>query len=153
MTEAMELTVEPLNANRLAEAYPLVRTATRVSQKRWEEFGRELLQSGGGVLAVTAADKCLHGMAAYRANRNLRHQQSLDVEVIVAFDLQGDDRVKEALCRGLDRIASNLGCSAVNFTVAGKSAEPRSRARSGLERLGLRLDTANFVRELPGQAS
>ena len=146
----MELTVEPLSTERLAEAYPLVRTATRVSQERWEDFGRELLDGGGGVLAVTAADKCLHGVAAYRPNRNLRHEQSLEVEVIVAFDLRGDDRVREALCRELDRIAAGLRCSAVNFTVAAKSAEPKSRARSGLERLGLKLDTATFVRELHG---
>lgn len=147
----MELTVGPLGANRLAEAYPLVRTATRVSQERWEEFGRELLEGGGGVLAVTAADKCLHGVAAYRPNRNLRHEQSLEVEVIVAFDLRGDDRVRQALCQELDRMAAELHCSAVNFTVAAKSAEPRSAARSGLERLGLKLDTATFVREIHGE--
>ena len=147
----MELAVEPLSADRLAEAYPLVRTATRVSQARWEKFGHELLDSGGGVLAETAADKCRHGVAAYRPNLNLRHEQSLDVEVIVAFNLHGDDRVREALCRELDRVAAALQCSAVNFTVAGTSAVPRSRARTGLERLGLKLDTASFVRELPGQ--
>ena len=146
----MELTVEPLSTERLAEAYPLVRTATRVSLERWEEFGRELLEGGGGVLAVTAADKCLHGVSAYRPSRNLRHEQSLDVKLIVAFDLRGDDRVREALCRELDRIAAKLRCSAINFTVAAKNAEPESRARSGLERLGLRLDTATFVRELHG---
>lgn len=147
----MELIVGPLGPERLAEAYPLVRAATRVSQERWEEFGRELLEGGGGVLAVTAADKCLHGVAAYRPNRNLRHEQSLEVEVIVAFDLRGDDRVRQALCQELDRMAAELHCSAVNFTVAAKSAEPRSPARSGLERLGLKLDTATFVREIHGE--
>ena len=145
----MNLSVQSLSVERLAEAYPLVRTATRVSQERWDEFGRALLESGGGVLAVIAEDKCLHGVAAYRADRSLRHEHYLDVEVIVAFDLSGDDRVREALCRELDRIAADLHCSAVNFTVAARSAEPRSRSRSVLERLGLKLDTAGFVRELP----
>lgn len=148
----MELIVKHLSVERLAEAYPLIRTATHVSQERWQEFGRELLESGGGVLAVTAADNCLHGISAYRPNRNLRHEQCLDVEVIVAFDLSGDDRVRQALCRELDRIAADLQCSAVNFTVAAKSAEPSSRARSGLERLGLKLETASFVRELQAPA-
>jgi len=90
-----------------------------------------------------------HGVAAYRRGRNLRHEQCLDVEVIVAFDLSGDDRVRAALCRELERIAAKLECTALNFTVAAKSAETSSSARSGLERLGLRLDTAGFVRELP----
>ena len=79
-------------------------------------------------------------MAAYRPSRNLRHEQTLDVEVIVAFDLRGDDRVRAALCRELERIATKGGCGAVNFTVAAKSADRSSRVRSGLERLGLRLE-------------
>ena len=147
----MDLTVEHLGVDRLAEAYPLIRTATHVSQSRWEEFGRDLIQGNGGVLAVTAPDRCVHGVAAYRPCRNLRHEQCLEVEVIVAFDLRGDDRVREALCRELERIAASLNCSAVNFTVGAKSLDPASASRSGLERLGLRLDTASFVRELPGE--
>jgi len=145
-----DLIVESVGLHRLAEVYPLVRSATRVSLERWEEFGKELLGGRGGVLAVTAPDDCVHGMAAYRPVENLRHQQSLDVEVIVAFELRGDDRVRELLCRELERIAVDLNCSAVNFTVNARTAEPSSRAREGLERLGLKLDTACFVREIPG---
>lgn len=152
MWAMQDFRVESLGPDQLAQVYPLVRAATRVSLKRWEEFGRELLAGGGGVLALTAPDKCIHGAAAYRPGRNLRHEQSLDVEVIVAFDLRGDDRVRETLCRELERIAARLGCSTLNFTVAAEKAEPASSARNGLERLGLRLDTAGFVRELPGAA-
>lgn len=144
-----DLTVQSIGFHRLAQVYPLIRAATRVSLERWSEFGSDLLRQGGGVLTVMAPDKCVHGVAAYRPNRNLRHEQTLDVEVIVAFDLRGDDRVRAALCHELERIAVDLGCSALNFTVAAKSAEPESHTRSGLERLGLRLDTASFVRELP----
>jgi hypothetical protein len=147
-----DLTVETLGSGRLAQVYPLIRSATRVTLERWEEFGRQLVASGGGVLAVIAPDECIHGAAAYRPGRNLRHEQCLDVEVIVAFDLSGDDRVRAALCRELERIAAKLECTALNFTVAAKSAETSSSARSGLERLGLKLDTASFVRELPGEA-
>lgn len=143
------LSVQFVGADELAQLYPLIRSATRVSLERWDEFGRELLRRGGGVLAVTAPDACVHGVAAYRPSRNLRHEQSLEVEVIVAFELRGDHQVREMLCAELERIAATFGCSALSFTVAGKSAEPFSRARSGLERLGLRLDTASFVRELP----
>ena len=145
----MDLIVEPLTGDRLAEAYPLVRAATRVSLARWEEFGRELLECGGGILAVTAADKCLHGVATYRQNRNLRHKQSLDVDVIVAFDLRADDRVREALCQALEKVAADLGCSTMTYTMSAKNAAVVSTAKSGLERLGLKLDTASFVREMP----
>lgn len=141
--------LESLSVDRLDQVYPLIRSATRVSLERWKEFGRELFAGGGGVLAVTAPDKCIHGAAAYRPSRNLRHEQSLEVEVIVAFDLSGNDQVRRVLCRELERIATALQCSALNLTVAGKNADPSSSARSGLERLGLRLETAGFVRELP----
>ena len=146
-----DLTVRPVGVDHLAQVYPLIRSATRVSLERWREFGRELLDKGGGVLAVFAPDECIHGVAAYRPSRNLRHEQTLDVEVIVAFDLRGDDRVRAALCRELEHIATECGCGTVNFTVAAKSAERSSSVRSGLERLGLKLDTASFVRELPGE--
>jgi len=54
-----DLTVETLGSGRLAQVYPLIRSATRVSLERWEEFGRQLLASGGGVLAVIAPDECI----------------------------------------------------------------------------------------------
>lgn len=147
-----DLTVGAVGLDRLAEIYPLIRSATRVSLKRWQEFGRDLLAGDGGVLAVTAPDHCVHGVAAYRPVGTLRHQKSLDVEVIVAFELRGDDSVRDLLCRELEKIAVDLNCSAVNLTVSARTAEPSSRAREGLERLGLKLDTACFVRELPGQS-
>jgi hypothetical protein len=144
-----DLSVEPVGVEGLALVYPLIRSAAHVPLDRWLKFGRDLLNNGGGVLAVTAPDDCVHGVAAYRPRFGLRHEQALDVEVIAAFDLRCDDRVRTALCDALDRIAAELGCTAVNFTVAGRNAEPRSVGRSGLERLGLKLDTAGFVRELP----
>lgn len=143
------LKVEPLDVERLAEAYPLIRSATRVSQQRWEEFGRELIARGGGVLAVTAPDGCIHGVAAFRPSPNLRHEQSLDVEVIVAFELRGDDRVREQLCSNLEQVAASHRCRTVNFTLAARGyGEPLSPARAALERLGMKLETVNFVRDL-----
>jgi hypothetical protein len=139
--------VESIQPDTLADAYPLVRSATRVTLERWTEYGAELLGSGGGVLAVKAPDDCIHGVAAFRPGCDLRYKASLDVDVFVAFDLRGDDRVRRALQGALERTADELGCDTVNYTVPGKNADPASAARAGLERMGLRLDTARFVRE------
>jgi hypothetical protein len=147
-----DLTVQSLGEEQLADAYPLVRTATRVSQQRWEEFGRELIAHGGGVLAVTAPDGCVHGAAAFRPASNLRYEQSLDVEVIVAFELGGDDRVRGALYRELEKTAAACDCRAVNLTMAAKSADPESQVRTGLERLGLTLDTVRFAGDVPSES-
>lgn len=144
-----DLKVRSLNVERLGEAYPLIRSATRVSQPRWEAFGRELIAGGGGLLAVISPDGCIHGVAAFRPGPNLRHEQSLDVEVIVAFELQGNNRVREQLCSRLDEIAATHSCQTINFTMAARSyGEPFSRARAALERLGMKLETMNFVRDL-----
>ena len=143
-----DLTVQQLTYDRLGEAYPLIRTATHVSLDRWLEFGSELLNAGGGVIAVVAADHYVHGVAAYRPRTHLRHDQGLDVEAMVAFDLRGNDRVKDVLNKELERIGRERGCRTIYFTMAAKNAEPSSKARAGLERLGLKLETAGFVRDL-----
>lgn len=144
-----KLKVRSLDVEQLGNAYPLIRSATRVSPDRWEEFGRDLIQGGGGVLAVISPDGCIHGVAAFRPSPNLRHDQSLDVEVIVAFELHGNDRVREKLCSKLEEVAATHSCGTVNFTMAARSyGEPLSPARAALERLGMKLETVNFVREL-----
>ena len=146
-----DLIVQRLSYDRLGEAYPLIRAATHVGVERWLEFGREVLKVGGGVIAVVAADHYIHGVAAFRPRTHLRHDDGLEVEAMVAFDLRGNNRVRDVLFKELERIGRRRGCQTIYFTMAAKSAEPCSKARAGLERLGLKLETAGFVRELsPG---
>jgi hypothetical protein len=144
-----DFTIQRLPYERLGEAYTLIRTATHVTFERWLEFGAELLKAGGGVIAVVAADHYIHGVAAFRPRTHLRHDAALEVEAMVAFDLRGNDRVKDVLYKELERIGREHGCRTICFNMAAKSADPGSRARAGLERLGLKLETAGFVRELP----
>lgn len=143
-----DLTVQQLSFDRLRDAYPLVRSAAHVCLERWLEFGSDLFQAGGGAIAVLGADHCIHGIAAFRPRTHLRHARGLDVEVMVAFDLRGNDRVKRMLYEELERIGRECGCRTIYFTVPAKNADPCSAARAGLERLGLKLETAGFVREL-----
>lgn len=143
-----DLIVQQLSFDRLREAYPLIRSAAHVGLERWLEFGSELFKVGGGVIAILGADQCIHGIAAFRPRTHLRHARGLDVEVMVAFDLRGNDRVKRMLHEELERIGRDRGCRTIYFTVAAKNADPCSAGRAGLERLGLKLETAGFVREI-----
>ena len=143
-----DLTVQQLSCDRLGEAYPLIRAATHVSLERWLEFGAELLKAKGGVIAVVAADHYVHGVAAFRPTSHLRHDKGLEVEAIVAFDLLGNDRVKDVLYAELERIGRERSCRTIYFTLEAKNAAAGSKARARLERLGLKLETAGFVREL-----
>lgn len=147
-----DLEVQILDRDRLTDAYPLIRSATRVSLRRWEEFGRQLAAAGGGVLAVTAPDGCIHGVASFRPRPNLRHRQSLDVEVFVAFELPGTSRVRTRLYEGLERLGAERQCESLTLTTAARGYEiPLSGSRVSLEELGLKLETLNYTRELePG---
>lgn len=107
-----------LEERHLAQAYPLARSATGVTPSRWHAFAQETIAEGGGVLGVETEDYCLYGLAAFRAQRTLRHGEALCVELLVAIDLAGNRPVRAALCEGLDEIARahGLACILVALT-------------------------------------
>jgi hypothetical protein len=143
-----------LDERQLAEAYPLVRSATDVSPDRWKKFARELIASGGGVLAVQAADSCLHGVAAFRQVGTLRHELSLQVELLAAFELSRLAPVRKALCAALEDLARRKGCRNILFTVAADAAgQARSGLHASLEARGARLATVSMVQKLAGEAA
>ena len=145
------LTVRNLEPERMAEAYPLVRRAAGVGPERWEMFGRHLAAQQGGVLAVFAEDKHVHGIAAYLPVISLKHGNVLRVEAIAAFELGHMSLVRKALSAALDRLAREKGCEVVMFTLDAKGlTSPRSRRRRSWEALGLTAEAIEFVRHLDG---
>lgn len=143
-----DLNVQRLELGGLRLVYPLVRSATGVPLAQWEAFGHELVTAGGGVITVVSPDGCIHGVAGFRPRPSLRHRKILDVEVFAAFELHGNDRVRQLLCAELARQAAASDCSSVKITVSHRNADLGSRGRRGMERLGLKLDTAAFVADL-----
>lgn len=112
------LTITELEPRHLAEAWPLVRSvAPRATLERWESFARGLLDRGGGVVAVTAENGGILGLATYEAADKLRLGKVLQVETLVAFELTRRAPVRRALCDALDRLAPVLGCAAVAVMV------------------------------------
>ena len=143
------LQIVSLGPDRLSEAYPLVRAAAQVDAGQWQAYSQALLQDGGGILAVSAGDGCLHGLAAYREAGSLRHGRSLQVDLIVAFELSRLGPVRKALVAALETLARARGCHSLSYTLAARgNADPRSRGRMGWEELGLEMETVGFVREL-----
>lgn len=143
-----DLCVQELGADQLADAYPLVRTAVHVSQRQWEEFGADLLAGGGSILAVTAADGCVLGVAAFRPAPDLRRKRSLEVQVFVAFELQGGDRVRETLYDALEQAAAELCCRSVGLTLPARGCVLSKARKHVMDRGGLQLETIRFVRDL-----
>lgn len=135
----------------MAEAYPLIRRQAKVGPERWEEFGREITGRGGGVLAVRAEDKRVHGVAAYLPVASLRHGSALRVEAIAAFELGHVSLVRNALSAALDELARTLRCEVVMVSLDAKGLfSPRSRRRRSWEALGLSAETIDFVRPAGG---
>lgn len=144
-----QFTLSRLGLDRLGEAYPLIRSAARVSRDRWEAFARDLWEQGGGMLAVLAEDGQVYGVAAYRRAGNLRHESGLLIEVIATFELSGAGRVRKALCAGLEEIARSQGCRSLIFTMAAAAyGDPASRRRLNWEDLGLEMETVSFVQQV-----
>ena len=144
-----QLHVLPLHEHQLALAYPLVRSAVRVTAQRWETFARDLIGSGGGLLAVQADDSCLYGVAAFRQLGSLRHDRCLKVEILVAFELSTLSPVRKSLCDALEMLARENGCQNIVFTMAATGhADPDSASRASWEELGTEMETVEFVQHL-----
>jgi hypothetical protein len=145
-----ELSIARLNQDRLAEAYPLVRSAARVGRERWEAYARLLLADGGGILAVTGGDGQILGIAAFRPAANLRHGSSLQVELIVTFELTPRAQARRALCTALERVAQEEGCRSLIFVLAAAGlCDARPALRTSWERLGFEPDSMCLVRQVP----
>lgn len=148
------LKVSNLELGRASEAYPLIRRVARVDPDQWEAFCREITQQEGGVLAVLAEDRHVHGVAAYLPVTSLRHGRSLRVEAIAAFELTHFALVRDALSAALDEMARQKGCGTLMVSLDAKGLLcPRSRRRRGWESLRLTAETVEFVRPLDGDTS
>lgn len=144
-----KLLASNLEPAQMAEAYPLIRRSARVSPEEWERFGHKLVDQGGGVLAVRAEDRQVHGVAAYLPMASLKHGKALRVEAIAAFEFGHVSLVRNALSNALDRLAEEKGCQVVMFSLDAKGlSSPGSRRRRGWESLGLTAETIEFVRHL-----
>lgn len=145
------LSVSELKAEQAAEAYPLIRRVARVDVAQWESFCRHLASQGGGVLAVRAEDKRVHGVAAYLPVANLKHGSALRVEAIAAFEFGHAAVIRTALSEALDDVARRKDCDVVMVSLEAKGLfNPRSKRRLSWEALGLTAETIEFVRHLDG---
>ena len=146
------LLVSNLEIERVSEAYPLIRRQAHVGPEQWEAFCRQLVEQGGGVLAVLAEDQRVHGVATYLPVASLRHGSALRVDVIAAFELSHIARVRDVLSAALDELARKKGCEALMVSLDAKGlSSPRSRRRRSWESLGLAAETIEFVRHLGGE--
>lgn len=148
------LIVSELEADGLAEAYPLIRCLAGVEADQWVSFAEHLFAQGGGILVARTEDGRAHGVAGYVLNTNLRHGKALRIEALVAIELGHTPLVREALLSAADRLAGQLGCSVVVYNLDAKGLlGPQSTKRRSLEQAGLSPESIDFVRRLASPLS
>ena len=141
------LIVIPLTADKVSEAYPLIRAATQISLARWQAYVRLVRRRGGDVLVVSDDEGTIYGTAAFRTGSTLRHHRCLVVDAIAAFEIGQLATVKGHLCEALQREAIARSCSAilVQTTAPKASQDARSDQWRGL---GFTPESMTIVHEL-----
>jgi hypothetical protein len=147
------LLVSNLELERVSEAYSLIRHLAGIDLEQWDDFYRQLIRLGGGVLSVRGEDECIHGLAAYLPVASLKYGKALRVDAIAAVEFGHSMTVRQALCSALDNVARKKDCGAVIISLdANGVSGRRSRRWRGWEALGLSAATIDFVRHLDGGA-
>lgn len=112
------LRIRQLDLDDVARAWPLVRAKSQiVSLSKWTRFASDLFERGGGVIAVSAEDGCLHGIATYEPMLTKSFGHVLQVDTLVAFELSRRAPVSHALCDALIGFARLFDCGAVRVTM------------------------------------
>lgn len=133
----LEFNVIELDQDDLALAWPLVRASPQqLDLPGWQAFAEALIDRGGGVLAVSACDQALHGVATYEIVDRPNFGRVLHVDTLVAFELTGRARMRGVLLGAVKQLSSALGCSE---TVISAPRRPRAAAEasSGSWRWGI----------------
>ncbi len=137
-------TVIKLAPERLDEAYPLIRAATHIGQRRWHAYARLLAKCGGGILAVASPDNRIHGIASYRAENTLRHARALIVDAVAAFEFHAHSPIRNQLFEALKCEAQRRQCDTLVIT----ATVPREMAAAGdsaLPWLSLKFDVETIT--------
>lgn len=114
-------TIEHLDASKLLDAWPILRSAgAEPLPDWWETEARELMHRGGGVLAARAPDGSVHGVATYECVHRPRAGSMLAVDRLVTFELHRKEPVKQALCDAIYKIAAAFCCSSVALPLPAK---------------------------------
>jgi hypothetical protein len=144
------LAVKNLEEDQFGAVYPLVRIAApRLSLDDWRHFARRLMSGQGGIITVSSGDGSPHGIAIYRVDYSLRHGRTLEVELIVTFELNRQAPARAALCEMLELIAYAKDCETLMLSTASKgyaaSHSPKADLWAGL---GLDVDSVVFTKPL-----
>ena len=117
--------VKHLSARKVAQAYPLVQSASGdLALEKWRSYagtrtapGGVIPDGGGGVISVESDQGYIHGLFDYRIDVDLHCGRTLVCENVVALDLLNAKPVLAALFDAMDSLAKEHRCQAVHVSV------------------------------------
>ena len=125
---------KPLIRRQIDQAFPVVQTiAPDLDVERWRDFAAAILsvhelefedKSTGrkeaaeprprGIMTVQNERGYIHGLFSYTVEEHLRHGRVLDVENFIVLDLFDMAGAADELLNAMDRLAEDLGCTAIH---------------------------------------
>lgn len=106
--------IEHLNADRLVEAWPVVRMArAHANCSWWLSEAEVLIERGGGILAARAPDESIYGAATYAVARKPLLGRVLAVDMLISFELSSRAPARQALYEALGLLASAFDCRSI----------------------------------------
>ncbi len=133
-----------LGPDRVCEALSLLRMALPgLDELRWAAHCEDLASAGGGVLAAATAEGLFHGLALYRPQSDLRRDNVVRIEMLVAYELSPSGPIRASLLAALEDVRRDMG--AHGFVLVAPGAGPRTigpRKGESLGRAGFRLEAA-----------
>jgi hypothetical protein len=148
-----EFNCHNLASGEAATVFPLMREAVPgLELKTWLRFARRVNGSRRaaqcGIIVVQRRARPMPcGLFVYHREDDLTHGPTLVAEHIVALDLLDPAPVMRALIEELDRLAKELGCSAIRAMVLGQE----SLVATGLREAGHRPEGATLWKRLLGE--
>jgi hypothetical protein len=154
MAAMSELTCHNLLPGEAAAVFPLMREAVPgLELKTWLRFARRVnnpkrAAQCGIIVAQRRARPMPCGLFVYHCEDDLAHGPTLVAEHLVALDLLDPAPVMRALIDELDRLAKQLGCSAIRAMVLGDA----SLIATGLREAGHLPEGSTLWKQLLGES-
>jgi len=127
-----DLKVGCLEEAELDRALPLVRlVAPQVTPKSWRRQATDAFDRGGGVIAVTAEDGLIHGVALFQPRQMLRLGKVLQVDDLITMEMSRKAPVHELLINTLTHLARSLECQSLAMSIPAGSFDQGTGALPG----------------------
>lgn len=116
-----------LRAEDIAVAFPLVRAIDAdIDLGRWRSFARPMVDapatSACGAIGLRSTAGYICGLLIYRAERDLRHDAVLAIDLFTALDLFNEERAIRALLQVADEKARELNCAVTHIRIGAAQA-------------------------------